>query len=91
MRSAHIGIMNMTHGRIRLMINSGNYQNKICPLARIGYMANSHPRGDEHIDKTCDGPKCAFWTSIYTTEGHVQYSCAIIIGALKDSEGRLPV
>lgn len=53
---------------------------KLCPLEqRSGFT------------RDCIKNRCAWWTNAYTTEGIEVFDCAVVINAMKDSNGRIPV
>lgn len=56
---------------------------KICPL--------SFAAGSELLDYKCEQDLCQFWTGAYTIEGIWIADCAIVIGARKNAEGKIPV
>jgi hypothetical protein len=42
-------------------------------------------------DKECIEDLCQFWTSAFTTENIEIFDCALVIGARKNAEGKIPV
>ena len=62
---------------------------KHCPIFELAVMAN--PNEDPGYTTFCTQNGCQWWTSAYTTENIEVYDCAIVIGAKKNSEGKIPV
>ena len=48
-------------------------------------------RTDLHNSQPCMRGKCELWADRYTTEGIRWEGCALRLGALTDSDGKIPV
>ncbi len=61
----------------------------LCPLRDVADAAEGMPPGGE--SSQCIREKCAWWTSVYTTENMNVEGCAIPVLANMNSDGRFVV
>jgi len=61
-----------------------NQKNKQCPL-KFSNLLNSD------YERRCIKEECKFWSSAYTIENIQIFDCCIVLDALKNSEGKIPV
>jgi hypothetical protein len=67
---------------------------RFCPLKRMDIELNIRLQTTENDDPSyfvCAKEYCQWWTSAYTTEGIEIWNCALVIGAIKNSDGKIPV
>ena len=66
---------------------------KVCPIMSKP-VALQDPHGGNYVDypeAVCIGSRCQFWVEARTIENITWQNCAHVIGALKNSDGKIPV